>query len=122
MKKMKLWVHVLVLTAALLVYATTGGKVDAAQVVNRGEIDPAFAQAKMSPTQEGHPLIFQVAQPSEGLSGRRNRWENLTWDILMWNGYIWDSITLKKLTRDIVNCDGAGQQSIVNWESIVNLD
>jgi hypothetical protein len=37
-------------------------------------------------------------------------------------GYIWDSITLKKPTRDIVNRDGAGQQSIVNWESIVNLD
>jgi hypothetical protein len=86
MKKMKLWVHLLVLTAALLVSATTGGKVDAAQVVNRGEIGPTFAPSEMSTAQGGHPVIFQVAQPSEGLSGRRNRWENLTWDILMWNG------------------------------------
>lgn len=123
MTRMRLCVHVLLLTVAFLMSATIGGKVDAAQAVNGGEIvSTTFAQAKLAPTQESRGVIVRAAQPSEWLSGTRGMWENLTWDILMWNGYARDSRILENFTRDIFRWECAGQHSNADWVSIVNLD
>jgi hypothetical protein len=121
MKKWRLWAYVLLATVAVLLPATTGGKVDAAKPLHWGGIDPALAP-EMEATPRGRQhVIVKVALPSGWRSAKTINLANLTWDILMWRNLIWDNFTLDNLIREIVKGDSAEQAANVDWDSIANL-